>query len=127
MAWEVFVVNVDGRFRTRNDAADDEHLIDLGSPTDVKEAIVEAFPGTLWQGSRGAWSGDGGTVEFDIDDEVEGVQNLDLHVDAEEDVVVRILDLTGAQGWRAGVSADGEFLDLLDDPAEGLRLWRAHQ
>ena len=126
MAWEVFIVNLDGRFRSRNEAAEDEHLLDLGPAVDVKAAVVEAFPGTLWSEGIGSWSGDGGTVQFDIGDEDEAVQTLDLHVEADDDVVLRILDLTGSQGWRAGDSADGDFLDLLDDPAEGLRIWRSH-
>lgn len=126
MAWEVFVVNPEGRFRSRNDAAEGENLINLGAAEDVKNAIVESFPGTLWEDGVGSWSGDGGTVRFDIGDEEGAVQTLDLHVDADDDVVLRIMDLTGSQGWRAGDSADGDFLDLVDDPAERLRLWRDH-
>ena len=126
MAWEVFIVNLDGTFRSRNEAAEDEHLLDLGAVQAVKAAVVEAFPGTLWSDADGSWSGDGGTVRFDLGDE-DPVQTLDLHVDADDDVVLRISDLTGAQGWRAGDSADGLFLNLQDDPAEGLRLWRSHR
>jgi hypothetical protein len=126
MAWEIFIVNVDGNFRSRNEAAEDEHLLDLGSAEEVKGAVVEAFPGTLWSEGAGTWAGDGGTVQFDIGDDPDAVQTLDLHVDADDDVVLRILDLTGSQGWRSGDSADGEFLELLDDPAEALRIWRDH-
>ncbi len=125
MSWEVFVVSIDGRFRSRNEAAEDEHLLNLGTKAEVIDAIVESFPGTQWSDGWGRWEGDGGTVTFDMGDE-EPVQTLDLHVDTDdEDVVLRILDLTGSQGWRAGDSGDGDFLDLLDDPAVGLRAVRS--
>lgn len=126
MAWEVFVVNLDGHFDSRNDAAEDEHLIDLGRADEVKVAIEAAFPGTTWSDAGwGDWSGDGGTVGFDLGDD-DHIQDLNLHVAADEAVVERILSFTATNGWHAGDTADGPFLDAVDDPAEGLRASRDH-
>ena len=126
MAWEVFVVKLDGTFDSRNDAAEDEHLIDLGTSDEVKAAIGSAFPGTTWsEAGWGDWSGDGGSVAFDLGDD-DHIQDLNLHVNAGDEVVTRILSFTAANGWHAGDTADGPFLDALDDPAEGLRIARDH-
>ena len=126
MTWEVFIVSLDGHFESRNDAAEDEHLLDLGSFTHVKEAVAAAFPGTTWTDAGwGTWTGGVGTVGFDIGDE-EPVQTMDLHVDAGPGVIDSILALANANGWRAGDSGGGKFLDLLADPAAGLKALRGH-
>ena len=64
------------------------------------------------------------TVELDIgaDDPVEG---LGVRVQGGDEAVEPLLRLCAHTGWRALDVSTGAFLDESDDPAAGLRGWRA--
>jgi hypothetical protein len=126
MSWEIFVVKFAGDFTSVNEAAEDEHLLDLGSLEAVTAAVTAVFPETDWtEPGWGSWKDGEQTVGFDIGNE-NPVETLALHIEADDSIVAKVLQLCADNGWHAAESGDGEFLDALADPAEGLRLSRQH-
>jgi hypothetical protein len=111
MSREISVVKFSGTFRTLNQAAEDEHLLALGSRKEVEAAIDAAFGEIDWSDPGwGEWSGAEGTIRFSVGSE-DPVESLVLHVDADDAVNPLIVSFCRANDWHATESGMGPFLD----------------
>lgn len=106
MARNIVIVKADGDFRSYNDAAEDEHLLSLGSRDSVVAAIEASFSGIQWQDSG---AGVHGAITFDVgvDDPVEDV----VAILDDENSLDSLLAFVRANGWHAVESGHGEFID----------------
>ena len=130
MSWDVSLYRFDQVYSSVHDVPGRARPLIIGTQEQVKNAIGEVFPGTVWDEPRdwglwGQWVSDGSSIEFDIglDENVDGVA---LHVRASDAVVAGILELAAALSCQAVDLSNSEFIHP-DDPARGLTAWREYR
>jgi hypothetical protein len=108
----IVIVKFAGSFHTFNEAAEDEHLLNLGAREGVQVAIDAVFEGIEWnEAGWGEWRGGGGAVTFDVGSD-DPVETLVVQVAPGTDADSRILTLCKSNDWHATDSGMGEFIDL---------------
>ncbi|WP_439890803.1 hypothetical protein ACS7SF_16810 [Ralstonia sp. 25C] len=125
MSWDVSLFKFPRRYSRVDEIPDDEQPVPLGLLSELQTAVSEVFPGTDWSDPIwGIYDGEFGSIEFNVGDD-DPVEDVMLHVRANEAIIGAILSLCEHLGCQAIDFAEGSFLDQSEHPAAGLEKWRA--
>jgi hypothetical protein len=107
------------------EALSEENTPPLGTRDDVLAAIGSALPeADLSSDPYVRIEGETFTVELWLGED-EPVGHLGIRAQGGDEIVEVLARLCAHTGWRALDYSTGDFLDKADDPAAGLRGWRA--
>jgi hypothetical protein len=107
------------------EAVTEDNTPPLGPRADVVAAIRAALPEAGEPSGRYLRvEGETFTVELNLGDD-EPVGHLGVRAQGDDATVDALMRLCAHTGWRAYDVSTGDFLDAADDPAAGLRGWRA--
>lgn len=127
MSWDISIMKFSQRYSDVSAIPSDEVPLILGPRLAVHERVLEVFPGTDWSDPTwGAWESAIGSIEFNLGDD-DPIEDMMLHVRADEEVVSKIVRLCIANGWQGIDCGSGEFVEQTQDPASGLRAWSEHR
>lgn len=127
MSWDVSIMKFSRSYETLAEMPRDVRGLPLGSAAFVRREISLMFPDTDWSDPVwGAWSGEPGSIEFNIGSD-DPVESFMLHVRAGPEVVPGIVALCLRQGWQAIDCSDGTFLEKKRDAASGLNAWLSYR
>jgi hypothetical protein len=102
----------------------EEQHMRLGTREEVVAAVCAALPEVELSERYARVEGETYTVELNLGDD-DPVQGMSVRVQGGDEAVEPLLRLCAHTGWRALDISTGGFLDEADDPAAGLRGWRA--
>jgi hypothetical protein len=106
------------------EAVTEENTPPLGAREEVVAAIRAALPEADPSGRYVRVEGETFAVELNLGED-ETVGHLGVRAQGDEATVEVLQRLCDQTGWRAYDISTGDFLDQADDPAAGLRGWRA--
>jgi len=125
MSWDVSICKFPQHYATVDEIPSDQMPIPLGTRAEIHRAVLEVFPGTDWKGPVwGVWDSEYGAIEFNLGDS-DPLEGFMLHVRAGAEVVGGIVQLCIDNGWQGVDLNTGEFVEVVEDPEQGLELWRA--
>jgi hypothetical protein len=97
----------------------------LGPPDHVRKRLRDVLPGIDFADpSWGVLDGPGWSIEFSVG-RTETVDSVMLHVRGSDDSISAVRAAGEALDAKALDFSTGEFLKFDEDPAAGLRAWRA--
>jgi hypothetical protein len=108
MTRNLVIVNFKGNFHSYNEAAEDEHLLPLGSREQVKAAVDSAFGKLEWSEEGFAELAD---VSFDVGSD-DPVETLVVQVHDGADIDLELFGLARENSWHITDSAMTEFIDI---------------
>jgi hypothetical protein len=127
MSWDVSIMKFSRPYQSVADIPTNEKPLPLGSRASVHQRVLLEFPGTNWADPAwGKWDGPAGSVEFNLGkrDPAEGLM---LHVRAGSEVVASIVRLCRTNGWQGIDCSSGDFIEMSDDPTQGLKSWATYR
>jgi hypothetical protein len=108
MPRNLVIVNFHGTFQSYNEAAEDEHLLPLGSREQVKAAVDSAFGKLDWSDEGYAELTE---ISFDVGSD-DPVEELVAQVQDGADVELELFGLARENSWHITDSSMGEFIDI---------------
>lgn len=121
MSWDVLLLDAPADVAVED--LTEDRVRPLGSRAHVHDALRAAWP-ALDLGDP-AWGRlDEHAIEVSIGD-ADPVDSIMLHVRGSDGAAQAILALCRSAGWRALDVSTGDWLDAAQEPADGLRSWRA--
>ena len=127
MSWDISICKFSRRYLAVEEIPDDAALLSIGSRAEVHQAILAVFPQTDWADPAwGSWESGCGSIEFNVGDR-DPSEGFMLHVRAGSEVVRGIVQLCLANGWQGLDTSTGQFIELAEDPEQGLASWRAYR
>lgn len=117
-------MNVPPEIVTRDDFPED-FSSELGPRSEVLSTLIAILPGLdLTDPTWGILEENDFSIEFNIGDD-DPLDTLMLHVRGGDSAIHAIHHICEHTGWRAFDTTTGDFIDFAEDPAKGLRQWRA--
>ena len=124
MSWDVLLMNISESVARIEDLPQDFKNV-LGSRADMLARLVALVPNLdLSDPSWGQLDHPSFSVEFNLGNE-DPIDTVMLHVRGGDEAVQLIQTICEASGWRAYDTSTGELMDFEDEPARGIRAWRA--
>ncbi|HEX5782302.1 MAG TPA: hypothetical protein VFX80_10280 [Solirubrobacteraceae bacterium] len=121
MSWDLLIMAAPPGVRMEDTK---EEQLRLGTRDEVVAAVRAALPQSELEGRYLRVEGDTYAIELNLGDE-EHVNGLGVRAQGDEATVEVLQRLCAHTGWRALDYSTGDFLDESEDPATGLRGWRA--